>query len=130
MSQDIYNLLSGFKNLREFQEFLEEAAAGEQISNGMTGKMTPDSKKQKQQVVSKEVTKGANGSSSEKHYDYIDTDAEDQEDAPEAPPPPPPGAQIGRKVIKKEQSPETLKINLSGKKEKFNKKPSITIRAK
>ena len=53
MNQDFYNAISGFKNLREFQEFME-AASGEQISRGMTDKVSPDSKaeKRKEQVVS------------------------------------------------------------------------------
>lgn len=130
-NEDFYNMISGFKNLREFQEFLEEKAdKGEQVSRGMTDKMSPDSKaeKKKEQVVTKEVEKKANGAEKETHYDHIDAGIEEPQEPEEQPPMPvQPGQQvaIGNKEIKSEEDPETIAISISGEKEKIETKPRV-----
>jgi len=130
-NQDFYNIISGFKTLREFQEFLEEKAdKGEQVSRGMTDKMSPDSKaeKKKEQVVTKEVEKKANGAEKETHYDYQDTAVEEPQEPEEQPPMPvQPGQQvaIGNKEIQDDEDPKTVKITISGKKEKIIAKPRV-----
>lgn len=128
MNQDFYNAISGFRNLREFQEFME-AASGEQISRGMTDKVSPDSKEQKkkERVVSKEVEKKANGAAKETHYDHIDPEVEEEP----MPPPEPiqPGMQvaIGNKEIddSKADTTKTIPIEISGEKERIKMNPSL-----
>ena len=130
--KQVHDILSGFKTLKEYTEFMhqlaEKSADGNEISRGMN--KHDKSKQQKTKTfVSKEVKKNANGSSSEKHFSQhdpsLDTAPEDQ-----APPPAPlqPGQQItiGNKVVDQQQTtPKTKPIELSGKKQKLNMKPSI-----
>ena len=125
----IYDIVSNFKNLKEYTEFMEtlveKKADGNEISRGMN--KHDKSKKEKKQVLTKEVKKSANGAATEKHYDHIDPEPEGP---PPAPPMPPlqPGQQtkIGNKIVDQDQvMPKTKEIVVSGKKQKLNMKPRI-----
>lgn len=124
----IYDIVSNFNTLKEYTEFMEQlvekSAAGDEISRGMN--KHDKSKQEKKQVLSKEVKKNANGSSSEKHYDHIDPTVEE---APEEPPQPlQPGQQvkIGNKQIDQQSmKPKTVEIDISGEKDKLNMKPTM-----
>lgn len=129
MNKEFYDVVSNFKNLREFQEFMNEAASGEQISRGMTNQMTPDSKEQKkaETYVSKEVKKNANGSATETHYDQ----AQEPEEVPEPPPQPvQPGMQvaIGRKEVKSQDDAKAVPIEMSGEKETVKLNPTMKVK--
>ena len=129
MNKEFYDVVSNFKNLREFQEFMNEAASGEQISRGMTNQMTPDSKEQKkaETYVSKEVKKNANGSATETHYDQ----AQEPEEVPEPPPEPvQPGMQvaIGRKEVKSQDDAKAVPIEMSGEKETVKLNPTMKVK--
>ena len=127
--KQIYDTVSNFKTLKEYTEFMEQLvekkADGNEISRGMN--KHDKSKKEKKQVLTKEVKKNANGSATEKHYDHIDPEPEGP--PPEAPMPPlQPGQQtkIGNKMVDPQQAgPKTKAIELSGQKQKLNMKPRI-----
>ena len=127
----IYDIVSNFKTLKEYTEFMEQlvekSAAGDEISRGMN--QNDKSKEQKKQVLTKEVKKNANGSATEKHYDHIDPTVEEAPQEPEVPPQPlEPGQQvkIGNKQIEQESmAPKTVEIDISGEKDKLDMKPSI-----
>ena len=129
--KQIYDIVSNFKTLKEYTEFMEQLvekkADGGEISRGMN--KHDKSKTQKKQVVSKEVKKHANGSTTEKHYDHIDPSVEQPMEPPAPPPQPlPPGSQtkIGNKMVDPQQAgPKTKAIELSGKKQKLNMKPRM-----
>ena len=129
--KQIHDILSGFSNLKEYTEFMQEltekATSGEEIARGMS--KNDKSKEQKKQVIAKEVKKNANGSSSEKHYDYIDTAVEEAPVEPEAPPVPlQPGQQvnIGNKNPAAEATaPRTIKIDVGSEQDKINLKPQL-----
>jgi len=129
MNQEIYNLLSGFRTLKEFSEFLNEVADGEQISRGMTDKMSPDSK-QKKQVVAKEVQKKSDGSSTETHYDHIDPEVEQAPEEPPAPIQPGMQVQFGNKEVDDEKATalDTVPVEISGDKEGVETKPKIDLK--
>ena len=127
----VHDILSGFKTLKEYTEFMtllaEKGTSGQEIARGMA--KDDKSKQEKKQVVTKEVKKNANGSSSETHYDHIDPNIEE---APEASPPPampiPPGQQvkIGNKQVDQDKlTPQTVTIDISGEKDTLNMKPQI-----
>ena len=129
----IYDIVSNFKNLKEYTEFMEtlveKKADGNEISRGMNKHDKSKTDKTKT-FVSKEVKKNANGGASEKHYSQADASLEQLPPEPEAPPPPPlqPGQQtkIGNKMVDQDQvTPKTKEITLSGKKQKLNLKPRI-----
>lgn len=129
----IYDIVSNFKTLKEYAEFMqtlvEKKADGNEISRGMN--KHDKSKAQKTKTyVSKEVKKHANGASSEKHYSQHDVSLDQVPPEPPAPPAPPlpPGAQtkIGNKIVDSQQAgPKTKAIELSGKKQKINMKPRM-----
>jgi hypothetical protein len=122
--KELYNILSEFKSMKEYTEFMEslveKAADGNEISRGMN-----DHDKSKQEKkVAKEVTKNADGSASEVHYDTSEPIAPIE---PE-PVPVPPGQQvnIGNKSIdKSKMTPPTVAVDVSGKTEKINTKPAL-----
>lgn len=126
----IYDIVSNFSTLKEYTEFMEQlvekSAAGDEISRGMN--KHDKSKQEKKQVLTKEVKKNANGSSTEKHYDHIDPGVEEQQE-PEAPPQPlPPGTQvkIGNKQIDQQSmKPKTVQLDISGEKDKIDLKPTM-----
>lgn len=127
----VHDILSGFRTLKEYTEFMtllaEKETSGQEIARGMA--KDDKSKQEKKQVVSKEVKKNANGSSSETHYDHIDPSVEEAPEAPPAPPMPiPPGQQvvIGNKQIDPGKlTPQTVNIDISGEKDTLNMKPQI-----
>ena len=130
--KQIYDIVSNFKTLKEYTEFMEtlaeKKADGNEISRGMN--KHDKSKDQKTKTfVSKEVKKNANGSSTEKHYSQNDASLEQVPEPPMEPPQPiPPGQQtkIGNKMIDPQQTgPKTRVIELSGKKQKLNMKPMM-----
>lgn len=128
------DIVKQFGSLANFRDFLSEKINdGAEISRGKaSGDTSKEQKKEKQ--ISKEVKKNADGSGSEVHYD---TSPED-----EAPPPPPagppvdpaaaPGSQIavGKKDIDNNEADaeKAVNIKLSGKKEKLNLKPKVTVK--
>lgn len=127
--KQIYDILSGFKTLKEYTEFMEQlvekSPSGSEVSRGMD-KHDKSKEQKKQQVVSKEVKKNANGSSSEKHYDYIDPSVEQ---APMTSPVPlQPGQQVNigsKKIQDAALSPKTSEIKISGEQDSINTKPHM-----
>lgn len=130
----ISETLPGFKNLKEYSEFMQElvekSASGQEIARGMD--KHDKSKTQKSDTfMSKVVKKNANGSATEKHYSQVDHKLNQLEDMePEAPPPEPlqPGQQvkIGNKMVDSMAlAPKTVEVNISGEKDKVETKPSI-----
>ena len=129
------NIVKQFGTLSNFRSFLEEQIS-EKINDGAEisrGKDANDKSKEEKKI-SKEVQKNADGSGSETHYD---TSGEEMPPAEDMPPPTPPvdptaapGSQIavGKKDTDDEADPEAIPIKLSGKKEKLNTKPKITVR--
>lgn len=110
------------------ETLVEKAQSGQEIARGMD-KHDKSKEQKKEQVVTKEVKKNANGSSSETHYDHIDTNV-DQPMEPEAPPPAPipPGQQmtVGNKPEPKiDTTPRTVEIKLDGKSDTLNMKPRL-----
>lgn len=125
----VYDLLSGFKTLKEYTEFLssltEKQQSGHEISRGMD--QHDQSKQQKQQVVSKEVKKHANGSSTETHYDHIDPMVQPEMGMASQSLMPGQQVNIGNKKLDAVKSDATtVKIDISGKKDKINLKPRYT----
>lgn len=121
---DIKEALKGFYSLAEFRDFLNEQEPkindGEQISKGMS----PDekSKEEKEEEQAPEAQEDPN--------DPVPLPAEGE--APPAPtidPTQAPGSQvaIGKKDVKKSEDPKAVKISLSGKKQKLEMKPHITV---
>jgi hypothetical protein len=126
---EITNLLPNFKSLKEYREFMEQlvekSASGQEISRGMDQHDKSKDQKKKEQVVTKEVQKSANGASKETHYDHIDTNVE-QESEPQ-PQPQPPGTQvnIGQKPTAPVTDKKTIEIKIGGEKDKINMKPRL-----
>ena len=129
--KQIHDILSGFSNLKEYTEFMQEltekATSGEEIARGMS--KNDKSKQQKANTfLSKEVKKNANGSATEKHYAQAE-EAPEPMPEPEAPPVPlQPGEQvnIGRKPVQDEaQTPKTKEVEISGQPDKINTKPQL-----
>ena len=99
-----------------------------------SGETSKEQKKEKK--ISKEVKKNADGSGSEIHYD----NSPEEEPQAEVPPPPgppvdptsAPGSQIaiGKKDIDNNEADaeKAVNIKLSGKKEKLNLKPKVTVK--
>lgn len=123
--KELYNILSEFKSIKEYTEFMEslveKATDGNEISRGMS-----DHDKSKQEKkVAKEVQKNADGSTSEVHYDTSGEEVPAEPVAPEAQPLAP-GQQVtvGNKKPK-EVNPPTVEVEISGKKEKLDVKPKI-----
>ena len=128
------DIVKQFGSLANFRNFLSEKINdGAEISRGKD--KTDTSKEQKKEKkISKEVKKNADGSGTEVHYD---TSPED-----EAPPPPPPGPPVdpaaapgsqiavGKKDIDNNEADaeKAVNIKLSGKKEKLNLKPKVTVK--
>jgi len=123
-------LVKKFGSLSNFREFLNEKINdGAEISRGKTSTETSKEEK-KEKKISKEVKKNADGSGTETHYD---TSGEEVPPPPPGPPVDPtaaPGSQvaIGRKDVEDEADPKAVKIKLSGKTEKVNMKPKITVK--
>lgn len=133
MSNLDYKIVEKFGSLANFRKFLDEKINdGAEISRGKTSTETSKQEK-KEKKISKEVKKNADGSGTETHYD---TSGEEVPPAPEGPMPPPvdpaaaPGSQIaiGRKDVEDEADPKAVEIKLSGKSEKVNMKPKITVK--
>ena len=128
-------IVKKFGSLAAYRDFLtEKINDGAEISRGKTnGEKSKEEKKQDK--ISKEVEKKADGSSTETHYD---TDGEEQEAPPPPPPGPPvdptgaPGSQIsvGKKSTDDNEADadKAVNISLSGQKEKLNLKPKIEVR--
>ena len=121
MSDNILDVLPNFRSLAEFREFLNEQEPqindGEQISKGKDENETSKEEKEEEGGI---------------------PDTNDPVPLPkegEAPPAPvvdptqAPGSQvaIGKKTISKSAKPEAKKVKVSGKKEKVNMKPMITL---
>lgn len=123
--KEIFNILSEFKNLKEYTEFMdsliEKAVDGNEISRGMN----QHDKSKQQKKVAKEVQKNADGSATEVHYD---TSGDEVAMEPEAPAPMPlaPGQQVtvGNKKLTK-TTPPTVEVEISGKTEKIDTKPRL-----
>lgn len=129
-------LVKKFGSLANFRDFLSEKINdGAEISKGKTSTETSKQEK-KEKKISKEIDKKADGSAKEVHYD--NTPEEPQNDAPPPPPGPPvdpsaaPGSQIsiGKKDIDNNEADaeKAVGIKLTGKKEKLNLKPKITVK--
>ena len=129
------NIVKQFGTLSNFRSFLEEQISekindGAEISRGKD----PNDNSKEEKKISKEVKKNADGSGTETHYDTSGEEMPPPEDMP--PPTPPvdptaaPGSQIavGKKDVEGEADPKAIAIKLSGKKEKLNNKPKITVR--
>ena len=126
----IYDIVSNFNTLKEYTEFMEQLvekkAAGDEISRGMN--KHDKSKTEKKQVVSKEVKKHANGSSTEKHYDHIDPSVEQPSEQPPVPLQPGQQVKIGNKQIDQQSmKPKTVELDISGEKDKLNMKPTVKV---
>lgn len=128
-------LVKKFGSLANFRDFLSEKINdGAEISKGKTSTETSKQEK-KEKKISKEVDKKADGSAKEVHYD--NTPEEPQNDVPPPPGPPvdptaAPGSQIsiGKKNIDNNEADaeKAVGIKLTGKKEKLNLKPKITVK--
>lgn len=130
------DIVKQFGSLANFRNFLSEKINdGAEISRGKD--KTDTSKEQKKEKkISKEVKKNADGSATETHYDTSGEETPAPEDMP--PPAPPvdptgqPGSQIaiGRKKIEDNEADaeKAVQLSLSGKKEKLNLKPKITVK--
>ncbi len=129
------NIVKQFGTLSNFRSFLEEQISekindGAEISRGKD----PNDKSKEEKKISKEVKKNADGSGTETHYDTSGEEMPPEDNMP--PPAPPvdptqaPGSQIavGKKDVDGEADPKAIPIKLSGKKEKLNTKPKITVR--
>lgn len=130
----IYDIVSNFNTLKEYTEFMEQLvekkAAGDEISRGMNkhDKSKTEKKAEKKQVISKEVKKHANGSSTEKHYDHIDPNVEQQPEQPPVPLQPGQQVNIGNKKINQQAlKPKTIPVELSGEKDKLNMRPTVKV---
>ena len=129
---EIHDILSGFSNLKEYTEFMnqlaEKKASGDEISRGMNKHDKSKAEKSKT-FVSKEVKKNANGSASEKHYSQVDPTIENPPEEPEAPPVPlQPGQQtnIGNKTVDPQAfQPRTIEVSVGKEKDKINLKPTV-----
>jgi len=130
------DIVKQFGSLANFRDFLSEKINdGAEISRGKaSGETSKEQKKEKK--ISKEVKKNADGSGSEIHYD---TSPEEEPQAEVPPPPGPPvdptsapGSQIaiGKKDIDNNEADaeKAVNIKLSGKKEKLNLKPKVTVK--
>lgn len=134
MKHIINEILSGFKNLKEYSEFMQElsekSTSGEEVARGMSknDKSKQQKKDQVQTFLTKDVKKHANGSSTEKHYGQVDPSI-GEEQVPEEPPVPlQPGQQvtIGRKQINKNGiKPKTTQIEISGQQDKLDMTPRL-----
>ena len=126
----ITEILPNFKTLNEYKEFIESLAEarGEEISRGKNQYDKSKQQKKSETFVSKEVKKHANGASTETHYDQLDPSIGEQ---PEEPPQPlMPGQQVnfGNKPTEGTEASldvKTVRIDLSGEKDKVNLKPVI-----
>lgn len=131
--KEIHDILSGFRTLKEYTEFMEQlvekSTSGQEISRGMD--QHDKSKQQKQKVVTKEVKKSANGAATETHYDHVDLSPEEPTNDVAPPMPMPqiePGMQVsyGNKVVDDSQiSPRTVEVDISGEKDSLNMKPRV-----
>ena len=131
------DIVKQFGSLANFRDFLSEKINdGAEISKGKTSTETSKQEKKEKQI-SKEVKKNADGSGSEVHYDT--SPEEPQADTPPPTPPGPPvdptaapGSQIsvGKKDIDNNEADaeKAVNIKLSGKKEKLNLKPKVTVK--
>ena len=129
-------LVKKFGSLANFRDFLSEKINdGAEISKGKTSTETSKQEK-KEKKISKEVEKKADGSAKEVHFD--NTPEEPEAAAPPPPAGPPvdptaaPGSQIsiGKKDIDNNEADaaKAVGIKLTGKKEKLNLKPKITVK--
>jgi hypothetical protein len=128
----VTDILPNFKSLKEYREFLdtlvEKKADGTEIARGMD--QNDKSKMQKAKVVSKEVKKNANGSASEKHYDYIDPEPEQPEMEPPQPLQPGQQVNIGNKTTDPSAfGSKTIELSVGGEKDKLEMKPKLDLRS-
>lgn len=142
------NIVKKFGSLSNFRDFLnEQINDGQEISRGKDPndiskeqKRERDNRKksirirEEEKKISKEVTKKADGSAKEVHYDTSEPEA-GADDGQAAPVPPSPvvvdpsqapGSQIaiGRKE-KSEADPKAIEIDVSGKQTQVNLKPKL-----
>jgi len=128
------DIVKQFGSLANFRNFLSEKINdGAEISRGKD--KTDTSKEQKKEKkISKEVDKKADGSAKEVHYDT--SEPQNQElpipQGPAVDPTAEPGSQIaiGRKKVEDNEADaeKAVQLSLSGKKEKLNLKPKITVK--
>ena len=129
------DIVKQFGSLANFRNFLSEKINdGAEISRGKTSTETSKQEK-KEKKISKEVDKKANGSAKEVHYDTSPDQEAPQAEMPPGPPVDPtaaPGSQIsiGKKDIDNNEADaeKAVSLKLSGKKEKLNLKPKITVK--
>lgn len=127
----ITDILPNFGTLKEYREFLdtlvEKSASGNEISRGMDKHDKSKNQKKKEQVVTKEVQKNANGSSKETHYDHIDTGVEQPQEPAPQPIAPDQQVVIGNKPVVKDNSKKTIEIKLGSEPDKLEMKPKINL---
>ena len=131
------DIVKQFGSLANFRDFLSEKINdGAEISRGKDKNDTSKEQK-KEKKISKEVDKKADGSAKEVHYD-----TSPEQEAPQAEMPPPPGPpvdptaapgsqiSIGKKDVDNNEADaeKAVSLKLSGKKEKLNLKPKITVK--
>lgn len=131
------NIVKQFGSLANFRNFLSEKINdGAEISRGKDKTDTSQEQK-KEKKISKEIEKKADGSAKEVHYDNSP-----EQDAPQAEMPPPPGPpvdptaapgsqiSVGKKDIDNNEADaeKAVSLKLSGKKEKLDLKPKITVK--
>tara|TARA_X000001316_G_scaffold9405_1_gene2602 strand:+ start:2502 stop:2978 length:477 start_codon:yes stop_codon:yes gene_type:complete len=148
---DNIDILKQFGTLSNFRDFLnEQINDGHEISRGkdpndMSKEQKKERDKRKKSIrvseedkkISKEVTKKADGSAKEVHYDTSEPEAapDDGQAADQVPPSPvvvdpsqAPGSQIaiGRKEVDNvEADPKAVEIDISGDTNAVNVKPTI-----
>jgi hypothetical protein len=127
----ITDILPNFSTLKEYRDFLgqlvEKSASGQEIARGMD-KHDQSKQQKKQQVVSKEVEKRANGVSTETHYDHIDPNVEKPPEQPPVPLQPGQQVNIGNKQPADVQiGPKTTEIKVGSEKNKIELKPRLDI---
>ena len=128
----ITDILPNFSTLKEYREFLdtlvEKSADGAEIARGMD-KNDKSKQQKKEQVVTKEVQRNANGSSKETHYDHVDTSVEEPQAPPPVPVPPGQQVNIGNKQPSDVQvGPKTAEIKIGSEKDKIELKPKLDIK--
>jgi len=129
------DIVKQFGSLANFRDFLSEKINdGAEISRGKDKNDTCKEQK-KEKKISKEVDKKADGSAKEVHYDTSPEQEAPQAEMPPGPPVDPtaaPGSQIsiGKKDIDNNEADaeKAVSLKLSGKKEKLNLKPKITVK--
>lgn len=128
--EQVTEILSEFKNLKEYSQFMErlveKQASGEEMARGMSPNDKSKEQKKDNTFLSKTVSKKADGSAEENHYNEVSPEPE----APPEPPPQPlePGQQVtigNKKLDKSLTQPTTVKVDVSGETDKLDMKPTV-----